>query len=416
MSISKRRRVCAQLQPCPADWQPQVSSRVVVAYSENHGGRSKEGGPGIIVTLDATSKAADIKMHAGNGRIVRKGVPLAEYWAAGYAARDAPPLPPPLPLQPLPPPVVPPQPPQPPIELCRECRGFLGDAREAHRVEFMRRGQTIRRQAEQIEKMRTAAEQNAFCQTRSASLIEANHKLRAKIKKMEGDRKPGSAWYAVLVRKLYADLKKHIVDNYWTRSMAAAIKYGARMSELQWDMARHNLFGEWVPNAAFPSQITNADGPESWVPQGEWEQGCFPGTDIPLPMPPCSKTIAKWAKEIAWGAGLETDLEGKAARFKFERRMRHYLCQEVPSFWDEQRNNSNVVEVQVMADAFGMFRGRPFTNLNFRIPQLAFLVNSPKEMRQIALYEGKDDGANIRRELAPIIVNSYCPKIETVIV
>jgi hypothetical protein len=43
-----------------------------------------------------------------------------------------------------------------------------------------------------------------------------------------------------------------------------------------------------------------------------------------------------------------------------------------------------MVEIQIMTDAFEMFRGRPLTNLNFRIPQLALLVNSPAEMRQIA--------------------------------
>ena len=187
-------------------------------------------------------------------------------------------------------------------------------------------------------------------------------------------------------------------NNFFNINKSAAMKYSSKLSERRFDRLRHNLFGTWQPNPAWPGQIVVVVDTTSGTPslptvvqqkQGVWKQACFPGTSIPFPMPCCSKSVANWAAENGIEHGLDTDADGKAARFDFESKMCRYLMKEPSSFYSDLRGSGKYIEIQIMADAFSMFRCRPFTNLNFRIPQLTVLKNSPKDMHQIALYEGK---------------------------
>ena len=111
-------------------------------------------------------------------------------------------------------------------------------------------------------------------------------------------------------------------------------------------------------------------------------------TDIQWPMPPDSRKLAVWAQTVGYERGLDADLDGKGARFGFNKLLDLELNKKEASSYQHLLTQGVPTELKIVFDAFQMFRLRNFTNVAFTLPQHSILTGSNKSMVQLALYEG----------------------------
>lgn len=242
------------------------------------------------------------------------------------------------------------------MKLCGECRRPKLSSAELQQQRSDRSNMKRQLAAAQDRVKQLQAQLQEDQSKREQNLVQANAVLKDKIAQFEADRLPNSSYMRLQRIEFAQQLRRVMKEKYFTVEYAAACKYGCKIGDEKWDFMRRSMFGTWVPNPDWPPQdhvrvctLENPFGVSPHVPQGRWVQDCFPGTDIDFPMPPCSKTVGRWAKQKGLDQGLDTDEDGKACRCDFEKKMRGLLQQKPVEFWEEMIKAGNHIDVQIMA-------------------------------------------------------------------
>jgi hypothetical protein len=170
--------------------------------------------------------------------------------------------------------------------------------------------------------------------------------------------------------------------------------YGLGLSEEKYNLLRRLMWREYQKNPAYPGDKPTPPGapprakPAKEKP-GHWHRKKILGTDTSYCMLPCAKEVAKWAKENGVMEGLAVDPDGGGCQIDFETKLEKEMMNKGREYYECLSDCGDTTEVNVGADAYNMFEGRPFTNLVFRLVQQHELASSHKASVLFGIYEGK---------------------------
>ena len=167
---------------------------------------------------------------------------------------------------------------------------------------------------------------------------------------------------------------------------SALIKLGCRLSNETHDLLRHLLGSKYEKNPLFPS------GPgDKKQKHGKWIKRKMIGTNVSYAHLSSSKSVGQWAKRVGVDAVMNIDDDGGGATISVTKMLNDDLTKKPKEHYQHLLENAVATVVNVGADAYNMYSGRPFTNLVYRLLQQCALASSYKAARPFAIYEGKDD-------------------------
>ena len=112
------------------------------------------------------------------------------------------------------------------------------------------------------------------------------------------------------------------------------------------------------------------------------------GTNVSYAHLSSSKSVGQWAKRVGVDAVMNIDVDGGGATISVTKMLNDDLTKKPKEHYQHLLEIAVATVVNVGADAYNMYSGRPFTNLVYRLLQQCALASSYKAARPFAIYEG----------------------------